>query len=258
MPGASRHRYAVTVATVLHPVGSLPPQVYWKRRLFGFGVLLIVAVVSFLLVTGGGNTQAASVAATSTSTAPAQTPQLELVPAQPLVTTTPATSTGGDPTTSTGAPATSAPPAKSAPPTTSSPSTSTAPAQPVPCTDAMLSVQAGSQQPSWSVQDKPALLMTVQNVSDQPCVRDVGTTQQEWGLFDGDTRLWGSNDCQRVAGEDVRTLQPKQKLTFDVQWSGLTSDRSCQATRSQLAPGDYQLRARMGSAQSDNFTLTFR
>ena len=252
MPDASRHRYAVTVATVLHPVGSLPPQVYWKRRLFGFGVLLIVAVVSFLLVTGGGNTQAAGVAATSASTAPAQPPQLELVPAQPLVTTTPGSPTGGDPTTTTGTPGTSTPP------TTSSAPTSTTPAQPVACTDAMLSVKAGSQQPTWSVQDKPALLMTVQNISDRPCVRDVGTTQQEWGLFDGDTRLWGSNDCQRVAGEDVRTLQPKQQLTFDVQWSGLTSDRSCQATRKQLAPGDYELRARMGSAQSDNVTLTFR
>lgn len=235
-------RLGITVEGVLHPVGSLPPRVYWKRRALGIVIVLALAVVPFLLLGGRDASEAAGAGATR-SADPVGTPQLELVPAEPVDMSTTAPTTTAQATTS--------------PPATSGPApTTAAPAAPGPCTDAMLGVTAGSEQPQYSAQDKPTLLMTVQNVSPQPCVRDLGTAQQEWGLFDGDVRLWGSNDCLSDPAANVQTLQPGQQVVLRVDWSGLSSDRQCTESRQRLAPGDYQLRARIGTAQSPNATLT--
>lgn len=122
----------------------------------------------------------------------------------------------------------------------------------------MLTVTAGSEQPEYSVRDQPILLMTVRNASPQACIRDLGASQQEWNLFDGDTRLWGSNDCLSEPAANAQTLQPAQQVVLRVEWSGLTSDPECADPRRRLAPADYQLRARLGTAQSPNATLTLR
>lgn len=122
----------------------------------------------------------------------------------------------------------------------------------------MLTITAGSEQPEYSAQDKPILTMTVQNIGAQPCVRDLGTTHQEWGLFDGQTRLWGSNDCLYEQGTDPQSLQPQQQVTLRVEWSGLTSDPECAEPRRRLAPGDYEVSARIGTAGSPPAPLILR
>jgi len=238
-----RRRLRITVGAVLHPVGSLPSRVYWTRRVAGVAVAVLLAVVPFLFLSSGGDQSEASGANSPSPTQPATTPQLELIPAQPLQTSTAAPTTAAPTTT---APAPSQP--VSAPP----------PATPVPCTDDMLAITAGTQRPEYSPADKPTLLMTVQNVSAAPCVRDLGTAQQEWGVFDGDVRLWGSNDCLYEPASKVQTVQPGQQITLRVEWSGLTSDRECAEPRRRLAPGEYQIRARIGTAQSPNAALILR
>lgn len=241
----------------MHPVGSLPPRVYWKRRVAGIAVVLLLAVVPFLLLNGRDSSEASGSDAAPPPQRPATTPQLELIPAEPLQSSTPPTTVPPTSVPPTTAPAATTPAPTSAPPTTLPP-TSAAPGPPGQCTDEMLAVTAGAQQPQYSVQDKPTLLMTVRNVGPQPCVRDLGTSQQEWTLFDGDARLWGSNDCLAEQAAGVQTLQPAQQVTLRVEWSGLTSDPECAEPRRRLAPGDYQLRARIGTAQSPNATLTLR
>ncbi len=242
-----------TVGDVLHPVGSLPPRVYWKRRILGIAVVLLLAVVPFLLLGGGGASEAADGVDPQPTGPPAATPQLELVPAQPLQTTTAAPSTS--PPEGSGQPSGSAPAPPTDPPATDA-TTTPPPAEPVACTDKMLTVTASSEQPKYSAQDRPTLLMTVQNSTAQPCTRDIGTAQQEWGLFDGEVRLWGSNDCLSEPVSDVQILKPGQEVVLRVEWSGLTSDRACAQPRKRLPPGDYQLRARIGGVQSPNATLT--
>lgn len=247
-------RRRLTVGCVLHPVGSLPPRVYWKRRLAGVGVVLMLAIVPVLLLTGGGQSEASGESTKPQTMSAAQTPQLDLVPAESLSPSTTAPSTSGPPGTSgasttspaatTGAPSTGAPPAGSAPP--------------VACTDDVVAVTAGSTQPQWTTSAKPVFLMTITNAGTVPCRRDVGANQQEWGLFAGERRLWGSNDCQVEPSTKVQTLQPGQQITVQVEWSGLTSESSCQQPRERLAAGEYQLRARLGQVLSGNFTVVLR
>jgi len=256
-------RRRLTVDCVLHPVGSLPPRVYWKRRLAGVGVVLLLAIVPALLLTGGGQSEASGGSTTPVVRSAAQTPQLDLVPAESLSPSSTPPSTPG-PSSSAGAP--SSPPAAtsalptSAPPT-SAPPTSAPPASappPAACTDDVVAVTAGSTQPQWTTAAKPVFLMTITNAGTVPCTRDVGASQQEWGLFAGERRLWGSNDCQVEPASKVQTLQPGQQITVQVEWSGLTSEPSCQQPRERLAAGEYQLRARLGQVQSGNFTVVLR
>ncbi len=244
----------ITVGRVLHPVGSLPPRVYWKRRLLGIAVVLLLAVVPFLLFSGRGASEASVAEIPPPPRVPTATPQLELIPAQPLQTSTAAPTTTTPPGTT---PPVATPPVTT-PPVTTPPGTTAPPATPVLCTDEMLAVTAGAEQPQYSVQDKPTLLMMVKNVSAQPCVRDVGTTQQEWGLFDGDVRLWGSNDCLYQPGRKLQTLQPGQQVTLRVEWTGLTSDPDCAEPRRRFAPGEYRLSVRLGTAKDPDATLILR
>lgn len=241
-------RRRLTVGCVLHPVGSLPPRVYWKRRLAGVAVVLLLAIVPTLLVTGGGESEASGESAKPATTAAAQTPQLDLVPAESLSPSTTAPSTPS-PSGSAGAPTTSPPAATSGAPTS---------APPAACTDDVVAVTAGSTQPQWTTAAKPVFLMTITNAGTVPCTRDVGASQQEWGLFAGERRLWGSNDCQVEPGEDVQILQPGQQVTVQVQWVGLTSEPSCQQPRERLAAGEYQLRSRLGQVQSGDYPLVLR
>lgn len=241
----ARRRARVTVGRVLHPVGSLPPRVYWKRRLAGAGVVLLLLVVPILLITGGADSDAADVAST-TAAEPAGTPQLDLIPAESLApdaTDSSSTSPSGSSTS----PGTSSPPV-----TTGDPADAV-----VACGDDVIAVTAGSPQRRWSVTSAPVVTMAITNAGTVACTRDIGSSQQEWGLFDGGTRLWGSNDCQVEPGEDVQTLQPGQQVTVQIGWSGQTSEPTCQQPRQSLAPGEYQLRARLGSVQSTDFALTF-
>lgn len=245
---------APTVETVLHPVGSLPPRVYWKRRLAGVAVVLLLAVVPILLITGGGDESQAAGQNTQAAARPAQTPQLDLVPAETLLPSTTASTTGPSGSEPTSAP----PPAGSTPTGSAAPTGSAPPAEPVACTDDVIAVTAGSPQPQWATSAKPVVTMTVTNAGTVACTRDLGASQQEWGLLSGETRLWGSNDCQVEPGKNVQSLQPGQQVTLQVQWSGMTSEPTCNQPRERLAPGEYQLRARLGGVQSGDYTLVLR
>lgn len=238
----------LTVESVLHPVGVLPHRVYWKRRLAGLGVVLLLVLVPVVLLTGGGGEAAGGgTVSPGAAATDAEAPQLDLVPAESLSpTTTPPAA---------GAPTTAVPSGGSGSPTSAAPPTA---APPPACTDATVAVTAGSTQPQWRTDAKPVFTMTVTNAGTTACRRDVGTGQQEWGLFDGDTRLWGSNDCLSEPGQNVLTLQPGQQVTVQVTWSGLTSEPTCQQPRERLAGGEYQLRARIGPVQSANFAVVLR
>ncbi|MEJ7704900.1 MAG: hypothetical protein WKF47_15145 [Geodermatophilaceae bacterium] len=49
--------------------------------------------------------------------------------------------------------------------------------------------------------------------------------QQEWRLFDGQTRLWGSNDCQFERRTPTSgPCSPGEQVTLQVQWTGTSSD----------------------------------
>ncbi|GAA4699981.1 hypothetical protein GCM10023215_43330 [Pseudonocardia yuanmonensis] len=134
------------------------------------------------------------------------------------------------------------------------------PTGPPPCTNDMIAVGAEIDAPQHRVGDRPELRLTVVNVSNQACVRDLDGALQEIVVWDRPirTRLWSSNDCVNPSTQDLRTLVPGQPVAFEVTWSGLSSNPGCTAPRTRLPAGDYTLLTRVADRISGptHFTLT--
>jgi hypothetical protein len=121
------------------------------------------------------------------------------------------------------------------------------PSGPPPCTNDMILVGAEIDAAQHKVGDRPVLRLTVVNVSNQACVRDLDGALQEIVVWDRpiQQRLWSSNDCVNPSTQDIRTLVPGQPVAFSVRWSGLSSNPGCTAPRTRLPAGDYTLLTRV-------------
>jgi hypothetical protein len=220
---------------VLHPVGPLPAAVYWRRRALVLTLLLSLlgggGWIGWALVTGRAGQ---ATAATGPAVTPVAVPALERVVPSLAAVQTPAAST------------TTAPPTAEAPPP---------PAPGGPCTDDMigLEVRTPGSAPSGS---KPTFELVVTNTSPVPCVRALDKGLQELVILDAaGTRVWGSNDCFPESSSDLRTLAPGEAVTFPLVWGGLSSEPTCTAARTPLAPGAYVVRARLDTKVSPDAAL---
>lgn len=134
--------------------------------------------------------------------------------------------------------------------------TPSGPAAGDPCSDEMLSVEVRTPA-VVAPGSKPTFELLVANISPVPCVRAVDKGLQELVLVDpAGNRLWGSNDCFPEASSDTRTLAPGEMVTFPIVWGGLSSEPTCSAARSPLAPGSYLLRGRLDTKLSADAPLT--
>jgi hypothetical protein len=208
---------------MLHPVGSRPPSVYWRRRLLLLAslvllVLLVVLTVKAVFSDDGGSPAAQADGTTHPVTSPRTTPS-----------STP-TSTAGSSHASTSA----------HPPTSTAHSSSAVPAQ---CKAAQLSVQAVVGKSQYKVGDNPVLTLQVTNTGPAPCVQNVADSQIELRVYNGASRVWGSHDCKVEPGVDDRTLAVGRPAGFSIEWSGLTAQPGCAGTRQRVGAGTYTLYA---------------
>lgn len=223
---------------MFHPVGSQPPSVYWRRRLVLIGsvaVLIVLLALTVKTVTSTNNKPAS--AAGSHSTSPPQT--------------TPVASTSHPHTSS--APRTSA---ATSPSLSSSASGSSA--APLPCDWHKLAVQAVSAKSIWHVGDQPVLELQVTNVGSQPCVQDLADPQVVLTVYNGESRVWGSHDCEVQPGTDDRTLVVGQAVRVAIMWSGLSSEANCAGTRQRVGAGTYTLYAALSghTGKATQFTIS--
>jgi hypothetical protein len=204
---------------MLHPVGSQPPSVYWRRRLFVFGsiiVLLVLVVITIKVATSGGADPAA---ADGTKTAPR--------PTQPAPSTTSRHSSTA-PKTSTSR--------------SSSPRTNTS-VPPATCVVKDLGIAAVVGKTGYRVGDQPLVELQVTNKGSKPCVQDLADKQVELKVYNGESRVWGSHDCKIQSGTSLHTLTPKTPVRVAITWSGLSSQPGCAGTRQRVGAGTYTLYA---------------
>jgi hypothetical protein len=220
-------------------VGPLPPAVYWRRRA-ALGALVLAVVFGVSTCTGSGSDPAPQRTA-QTAAAPTPTPTASASAS--------AETTGGTSGGTAEAPQTEAPrPAAQAAtqPVAPAPATRTEDRVSV-CTNDQLQVTAVPQAKTLRYGTMPKLHLTVRNVGEAACRRDVGADMQELRVMAGTRRLWSSDDCQPLKGNSVRTLAPGEKRVYTVTWAGKDSVPGCQEVRRRLEPGTYQLVARLGS-----------
>ncbi|MGI8869727.1 MAG: hypothetical protein ACR2F6_12975 [Mycobacteriales bacterium] len=271
---------------MLHPVGQLPRNIYWRRRVIVLLVFAVVAaiVVGLLVGPGGGNDKHTATSTGSSSTVSPRpsgsTPSGSAKPSSvaPKSSAAPTSPTGGSPspvigehtpmsapgsvpikvanTPSSGKPSSkkssAAPNTKSRQkpsPTKTSSSAAKKPAVPT-CSDSDLQLTVKTAAPSYHVGKQIVFDLTVTNTSKTTCSRDVGLGKQEILVYSGSNRLWGSNDCQKGVGSNVKTLRPNQAATAQTTWIGETSIPGCSIGRLVVGAGTYPIQATIGTLAS--------
>ncbi len=234
---------------MLHPIGRLPPQVYWRRRLLLIGMVILLSLAAGWFFLGGasgdpdGTPADPSAEAGSSEEPTGDGPLTALEQVVPSLVPADSVEPPGA-----GAPAGGATPAPAPAPT---------PAEPGPCPDEAIGLTVGAESPQYAVGSKPLLGLNITNVSAVPCLRDLDVALQTWGLFAVDgTRLWGSNDCYpEPSVPNVALLQPGQVVNFTIIWSGQTSEPACTQPRQTLGPGTYILRGYLANLVSPDVPL---
>jgi hypothetical protein len=125
--------------------------------------------------------------------------------------------------------------------TTPVPTTTTV-APPTTCADSALRVTVTSDKPTYEVGDHPLLTLHIANAGKLPCLRDVShqlrsiTVRSTAGKV-----IWSSSYCYQSNTDELRLLQPKQTLSYSVQWAGRTAAPGCPTTRTTVPAGGYEL-----------------
>ncbi|MBF6438243.1 DUF4232 domain-containing protein [Nocardia cyriacigeorgica] len=214
---------------MLEPNGPLPPEIYWRRRVFAIGVLVVALVLVIWLVVavsrGGdspGDTQAAATSSTETNKPAGQASTKKEAAAE-------SSTPSGSGTPSSGAPVAAGQ-----------------------CSDQSLAVKVTVAQPTYRVGEQPVFGIVITNISADPCTRDTGSGLQQVSVhtLDGQRRLWASTDCYPDGEPDVRTLQPGEQAAFTVTWTGATSQPECAGERVQVPAGAYTVVAQLGAIRS--------
>ncbi|HEY2166272.1 MAG TPA: hypothetical protein VGH01_03825 [Jatrophihabitantaceae bacterium] len=203
---------------MFHPVGPLPPSVYWRRRLVLLGAAVVLIILTAWVLrpgNSGGGQASPQVGHTSSANA-------ALTSSAPLSTPTPRTSS-------------------STPHIPAGSATRTGPSAPTACSATQLSVAAVPASTHYKVGDEPQLMLQVTNKGPGPCVQDLSDSQVELRVYNGESRVWGSHDCEIQPGTADRTLAVGQPVRVSIVWSGLSSEPKCAGTRQRVGAGTYTL-----------------
>ncbi|MBM2617223.1 adhesin [Actinoplanes sp. LDG1-06] len=248
-------------------VGPLPSAVYWRRRAVVLGALLLGIIVLFVSCSGGDDKNGNKQGQTPTSNS-SQLPTPEpaspepsfldgrpgnngpSLPAPGDLQSQPAGDGEGDATET-------LPPTGGADPGSGQNNNVTAPADGS-CADGELSVTPVPASTNLKRGQSVQIELKIKNNSQRTCSRDVGADPQELYIDSGARKYWSSDTCSTAKGGDVRQLPPGQELTYKVTWNGRQSSNCTGGSASgpNPPPGQFELRARLGTLVSNPVTLT--
>ena len=220
---------------MIDPSGRLPHGVYWRRRMAAVAMSVVAVVllawVIGKLVDGGGPNPVQGASARS-----AQPPSTRS-------TSEASSRASASSSASVAEPAAPAPAQPAQPPPPPAP-----PPPPQPCPDPAITVYAETEQPGYRVGERPLLRLLIVNASTVACYRDVSRSIRELVITTPDgTRVWSSNDCYSPPGEEIRLIQPGEKLLFTVNWAGRTSAPGCPSQRRTVPAGSYLVTGKLGA-----------
>ncbi|MGC3995710.1 MAG: hypothetical protein QM779_16595 [Propionicimonas sp.] len=187
--------------SLLHPVGSQPPGVYWARRgAVVLAVVLVVAALAFVF-------------------RPQPEPVVTAQPASASVTPT-ATTPSAEPTDS------------------ASPSASPTPTGPLACdasnTDLAL---AGYQKVAQD--GKQSFKVSITNRGDATCVLTLKQSTFSLTVVSGSDRIWTTDDCEKWVPTASEKLKAGAAYEFTIAWPVARSSTGCKTSTSVLGEGTY-------------------
>jgi hypothetical protein len=211
----------VRVSSVFVPVGPEPAFVYWIRRIT---LLLAVGTLIFgiwWLFTSQGSADSASPAPDSSQSA-------EAAPIEP----------SSEPTAE--------------PSQFPSESAVAIPGEaPVDCQDESIKVKALTNASTYVVGETPELRLTITNIGDIACKRDVGPKANELEITSGGYHVWSSDDCSASDNSKVIVMKPGEKVGSRITWNGRLSQKGCPGEGAVAKPGRYDVVGRNGNVESE-------
>ena len=102
------------------------------------------------------------------------------------------------------------------------------PAEPTECADSAIEVTATTDSSTYRVgQQDPVLTLTITNVGDVPCFRDIGSKANELKITSGGYHVWSSDDCATDEQESVTLMEPGQQAVSSITWKSRLSQKGC-------------------------------
>lgn len=195
-------------------MGPEPPWVYWLRRAIILLAVLTLVVGAFWLITGRGSSRTDSTPVAVSASAAASA------------------SSAASPTspTSTAAPE---------------------PATPTDCLDSAIVVEASTGSTKYVVGETPQLTLTIGNIGEVSCLRDVGPKANELEITSGGYHVWSSDDCNASNKSKIAVLKPGEKVASSITWDGQTTQKGCPGDGKAAKQGRYDLIARNVDVKSE-------
>ena len=110
------------------------------------------------------------------------------------------------------------------------------------CPGGTLKLAATTPAPSFKLGSQPVLALQVTNTGTKACVADLSDSQIELVVYNGESRVWGSHDCEVQPGTQLRTLESTPgRPAISITWSGLSSQPKCAGSRQRVGAGTYTL-----------------
>jgi len=120
------------------------------------------------------------------------------------------------------------------------------------CGDGQLRVLPVTDRSSYAAGENPKLSMTIENVGDEPCAADLGTSGMAFIITSGSDEVWRSVDCQTKPDHRAVILEPTKPLTTEtVTWDRTrSSSETCDISREPVIAGgaSYHLQVSAGGA----------
>lgn len=219
------------VSHLISPVGPEPRAVYWIRRAAILVIVITLVFGAWWLVSslrGGGSADPAPGASASQSEG------------------TDEITDEGQAEASEGTDAAASPDASPAAATTE-------------CLDSAIKVVATTDASTYPVGSTPKLTLTITNIGDVACKRDVGPKANELEITSGGYHVWSSDDCNASGKSKVMTLKPDETVASSITWDGRLSAKGCPDPEGdQAKAGRYDLVGRNGEvvSKTEPFALT--
>lgn len=213
------------------PVGPEPSYVYWIRRItliLALGTLIFG--IWWVFAVQGSAEQSSQAPTSSPSAVPSSEPSADPSP-DPTVEPSPGSETGMDAATG---------------------------AVPVDCQDSAIKVKGRTDKSTYLVGETPVLKLTITNIGDLACKRDVGPRANELEVTSGGYHVWSSDDCSASDVSKIIVMKPGEKVSSSITWNGRLSQKGCPSEGAEAKPGRYDVVGRNGAVDSDGklFSLT--
>jgi hypothetical protein len=200
----------------VNPIGPEEPATYWRRRLLVGLGTLVVLIVLFLMLRSCG-TEATPTAAPSPSVSVEPSPSTSVSTANPTETAT----TG------------------------------------VACADTDIEVSVATDKGTAFPAGSPiTFTMSIKNISDTACDRNVGTKPNTVLVQSGSARVWSSDDCAPAGQDDIKSINPGDEYKLTATWDQKLTQAGCPSGQPAAQSGGYDVTGSNDQVKSKSVAFT--